>query len=330
MTMKSILVIIDTIENRPPPSCFELISFAEQFAATFSLEIQVAIAGGSIGETAEKAARFGHDVIGLEHDSLFHPNPEFLARAVAALMEESRPRYVCFQHTMRGCHMAASLSSRENASCITAVESFSVSGDAPVFRRSLFNGKINLDLAPPPDSVVLTVLPGAFAVTDGGSSSKKPGSVEIRRLSGVDYPGRPLGISESAEESVRLEESDVIISAGRGIGAPENLELVRAVARLFPNSAVGASRIVCDQKWIPYAHQVGVTGKTVAPKLYMACGISGAQQHIAGMKGSQLIVAVNTDPRAAIFSISDYIIVEDLKTFLPLLIQKHEELYKQS
>lgn len=328
--MKSILVILDTIENSPPSTGFELISFAGRFAETFSLEIQVAIAGGSVGEAAEKAARFGHSVIGLEHDSLVHPNPEFLARAVAALVEEFRPQYVCFQHTMRGCHMAALLSASLNISCITAVESFAVAGNSPVFRRSLFNGKINIDLAPAHDRSILTVLPGSFAVTDSDLPRRTPGSLEIRAITGVDSPCRPLGIGESPEESVRLEESDVIISAGRGIGAPENLDLIRAVAKLFPNSAVGASRIVCDQKWLPYAHQVGVTGKTVSPRLYMACGISGAQQHIAGMKGSQLIVAVNTDPRAAIFSISDYIIVEDLKTFLPLLIQKHEELYRQS
>jgi len=328
MTMKNILVIIDTIENRVPSSGFELISFAEQLAETRSLNILVVIAGGTIGEAAEKAARFGHTVIGLEHDSLIHPNPELLAQAVDVLIDETNPQYACFQHTMRGCHTAALLSSWNNTSCITAVESFNSSGDAPVFRRSLFNGKINIDLTPGPGRAVLTVLPGAFAVTDSGSSPKNPGSVEIRRIFGIDSPGRPLGICESPEETVRLEESDVIISAGRGIGSPENLDLIRAVARLFPNSAIGASRIICDQKWLPYAHQVGVTGKTVSPRLYMACGISGAQQHIAGIKGSQLIVAINTDPQAAIFSISDYIIVEDLKKFLPLLIQKHEELYR--
>jgi len=328
--MKRIIIIIDTIENSPPASGFELISFAEQFAEACSLEIQVIVAGGSIRETAEKAALYGHNVLGLEHDSLIIPNPDFLASTLAGLMNDSEPQYLCFQHTMRGCHMAALLSASLNMSCITAVESFAVAGNSPVFRRSLFNGKINIDLAPAHDRSILTVLPGSFAVTDSDLPRRTPGSLEIRAITGVDSPCRPLGIGESPEESVRLEESDVIISAGRGIGAPENLDLIRAVAKLFPNSAVGASRIVCDQKWLPYAHQVGVTGKTVSPRLYMACGISGAQQHIAGMKGSQLIVAVNTDPRAAIFSISDYIIVEDLKTFLPLLIQKHEELYRQS
>lgn len=325
--MKSILVIIDTIENRPAASGFELISFAEQFSAVFSLDIRVVVAGKNIVDTANQAARYGYDVMGLEHDTLFNPNPDFLAQAIAALTDDNKPQYICFQHTMRGCQMAALLSARLNISCITAVESFNTAGNYPAFRRSLFNGKINIDLCPASDLSVLTVLPGAFAVTDGSAASRSPGTVSIQKISGIASPCQPLGISESPEETVRLEESDVIISAGRGIGAMENLELIRAVAKLFPNSAVGASRIICDQKWLPYAHQVGVTGKTVSPKLYLACGISGAQQHIAGMKGSQLIVAINTDPQAAIFAISDYIIVEDLKSFLPVLIHKHEELY---
>ncbi len=326
--MKHILVIIDTISNKPAPSGFELILFAEQFAEMFSLDIQVVIAGGSTGESAAKAARFGHDVTGLEHGSLVIPNPDLLTQAVMVLMDEIKPHYVCFQHTMRGCQMAASVSERLNMSCITAVESFKAVGDKPAFRRSLFNGKIIADLTPCADQSAITVLPGAFAASESGFSHRKPGAIAIRKISGIDSSCRSLALSASPEETVRLEESDVIISAGRGIGAQENLELIRAVSKIFPDSAVGASRTICDQKWLPYAHQVGVTGKTVSPKLYMACGISGAQQHIAGIKGSQLIVSVNTDPHAAIFAISDYIIVEDLKTFLPILLRKYEERYK--
>ncbi len=325
--MKSILVIIDTIANKPPAPGFELISFAEQFAEALSLKILVVIAGVSINETAQTASLYGHDVIGLEHEALTHPNPDFLAKATALLMDDIKPQFVCFQHTMRGCQMASTLSLQQNMSCITAIESFKVAGDTPVFRRSLFNGKINIDLSPGSDRSAMTVLPGAFAASESNASSRVPGTKTITKISGVISPCIPVSTSEAPEETVRLEESDVIVSAGRGIGAEENLELIRAVARIFPNSAVGASRIICDQKWLPYAHQVGVTGKTVSPKLYMACGISGAQQHIAGMKGSQLIVSINKDPRAAIFSISDYIIIEDLKTFLPVLMLKYTELY---
>lgn len=323
--MKRIAVIIDTIDNNISPSGLELIYFAEAFAHAFSLDIQILIAGEHVDETARTAALQGHDIIGIEHASLLHPNPEYLARAAASLMDDSKPRYICFQHTMRGCQMAAYLSVLLDMSCMTAIESFRSAGKEPVFTRSLFNGKIKMDLAAA-DRSVLTVLPGAFAVA-GYQDGRKPGNVTIRPAPAADSPSTLLGISKSPEETIRLEDSDVIVSAGRGIGAPENLELVRAVAKIFPNSAIGASRIICDQKWLPYAHQVGVTGKTVSPKLYMACGISGAQQHIAGMKGSQLIVAINTDPQASIVSISDYIIIEDLKTFLPLLVQKYEEMY---
>jgi electron transfer flavoprotein alpha subunit len=112
----------------------------------------------------------------------------------------------------------------------------------------------------------------------------------------------------------------VVVAAGKGIGREENLALIRRLAAIFPKGAVGASRLVCDAGWLPYPHQVGVTGKTVAPKLYLACGISGTIQHVTGMRGSRCIVAINTDPRAAIFQVAHYGIVEDLTTFIPLLL----------
>jgi electron transfer flavoprotein alpha subunit len=322
MSMKGILIIIDTIKNKPPASSPELISFAEKLAANDHLPVTIIIAGDNTREAAEKASLYGLDVIGLEHDDFRYPNPDLLANQITSLIDEFHPAYICLQHTMRGCQTAALVSAAAGFRCITAVESFSLTDNSLSFRRSMYNGKINVDLRPDAVQSVVTVLPGAFPIPDMIPQRRSPGKIQMRKTTGkTSYT--PTGIRESAEENVRLEESDVIISAGRGIGARENLELIRSVARLFPNSAVGASRTICDLKWLPFAHQVGVTGKTVSPKLYMACGISGAQQHIAGMKGSQIIVAVNKDPQAAIFSISDYIIVEDLTTFLPLLIEKY-------
>ena len=118
------------------------------------------------------------------------------------------------------------------------------------------------------------------------------------------------------------------MAVGRGIGDPENLEIVNALARRLPNAAVAASRPLCDLQWLPYSRQVGATGKTVTPRLYIACGISWAQQHVYGMKDSQWIVAVNTDPHAAIFSVAHIGVVEDLLTFLPLLAEAYEEMKK--
>ena len=185
---------------------------------------------------------------------------------------------------------------------------------------------------------ILTVLPGAYTLFEGRAASDADSIVLRRIVSEAPAPPegamqynekryKPLSLLSEAESGVKLEDADVIVSVGRGIGKEENIELIRATASIFPDSAVGASRPVCDNRWLPFNHQVGITGKSVAPKLYMACGISGSQQHIAGMKNSQCIVAVNKDPNAAIFSVADYIIVEDLLLFLPVLVKMYRERY---
>jgi electron transfer flavoprotein alpha subunit len=326
--MEKIFVILDTIENKLPVSGTELLACAEQLADQYSLEIVVVVAGADVRSAAETIARLGHTVAGLEHDGLLFPNPDLLARGVTELAGKEAPRYFCITHTTRGCHTAALLSVKvPGCACITAVESVSPGEHGALFGRSLFNGKTNILLSADTARCALTVMPGAFPSMDIKNRVLPPGKITINTIA-AHSTCSPLKISGSNEGNVRLEESDVIVSAGRGIGTRENLELIRSVARLFPNSAIGASRTVCDLKWLPFAHQVGTTGKTVAPKLYMACGISGAQQHIAGMKGSQTIVAVNKDPQAAIFSISDYIIVEDLTVFLPVLIRKYDKMFR--
>lgn len=325
--MNGILVVIDTIDNRPPSSAFELLSFAGRLASLEPAPVRVVIAGESIGEEADRLALAGHDVTVFEDVRFRFPNPDLLARCIGSIIEGDSPHFICFQHTMRGCQTAATLSARTGASCITAVESFLVADSGPVFTRALFNGKINIDLSPGNGPAMLTVLPGAFPVPETDGVPRKHGAIRRMKSDDIDSSYKPVSIIDSSAGAVRLEDADVIVSAGQGIGGKENLDLVHAIARIFPNAAIGASRIVCDKKWMPYGHQVGVTGKTVAPKLYLACGISGAQQHIAGMKSSQMIVAINRDPKAAIFDISDYIIVEDLTKFLPALLKKYEELY---
>jgi electron transfer flavoprotein alpha subunit len=137
---------------------------------------------------------------------------------------------------------------------------------------------------------------------------------------------RSLGIKQPEADTSGISEADVLISAGVGIGDEENLEFIYALADLFPKSAVAGSRIVCDLGWLEYKCQVGVTGATVSPELYVACGISGAVQHVTGMRGSGFIVAINTDPSAAIFHTADVCIVENLKTFIPVLIEEYKKL----
>jgi electron transfer flavoprotein alpha subunit len=146
------------------------------------------------------------------------------------------------------------------------------------------------------------------------------GRVERFRVRERPQRIRALGVAAAEIQDLDLTLADVIVCAGRGVGSAENIDAVRRLAALFPKSAVACSRPVCDLGWMDYRHQVGLTGRTVAPKLYIACGVSGAAQHLAGMRGAGFVVAVNKDPHAAIFQVADVGVVEDLAAFIPLLI----------
>lgn len=130
-----------------------------------------------------------------------------------------------------------------------------------------------------------------------------------------------MGRLPAPETAYDFSEAEVIVAAGKGIGAAENIELIKRLAGVFPKSAVGCSRAVCDLGWMEYRRQIGMTGRTVAPSLYIACGISGAMPHLAGMRNSRLIIAVNRDKNAAIFNIAHLGVVEDLLTFVPTVLE---------
>ena len=134
-----------------------------------------------------------------------------------------------------------------------------------------------------------------------------------------------MGLKQIAMDTRGVTEADVVVAAGHGIGDRDNLDLINQLASIFAKSAIAGSRIVCDLGWLEYGCQVGVTGATVSPRLYLACGISGAIQHVTGMRGSEFIVALNKDPAAAIFQVADICVVEDLITFIPLLIETYRK-----
>jgi electron transfer flavoprotein alpha subunit len=203
---------------------------------------------------------------------------------------------------------------------VTGVERFFIQDDRPCFTRSICNGKIVVDVSPNVETAVLTIQPGYWKAAS--FIVEKAGNVDMQSSSHKPQQSRSLEIIHAKEENSALSEADVIVSAGRGISKKENLELVERLAALFPKSAVGGSRPVCDSGWMEYKRQVGLTGATVAPKLYIACGISGASQHLAGMRGSGFIVAINTDPAAAILNTADVYVVEDLATFIPAFIEE--------
>ena len=322
---QEIIVIAELSDGRGLPVTEELIAFAQALAAGDSGPVRIMMPGRDLQTIACRLAdETGMDVIALEGDSLKPYNTEMWMAALASRLAARKPRYVCIPHTSRGCDFAPGLAVRLGAACITAVEGIRRQDGVISFTRSIFNGKIRMYVTPETDRAVLTVLPGAFdtqEVSRKGSGSS-PGHVQILKIPDRPQRIRAMGVIPAAEPDLDLALADVIVSAGRGVGCEENLAWIQRLAGLFSKSAVGCSRALCDLGWLGYKHQIGLTGRTVAPKLYIACGISGAVQHIAGMRDSRFIVAVNRDPRATIFQVADIGIVEDLNSFIPLVMEK--------
>jgi electron transfer flavoprotein alpha subunit len=322
---QEIIVIAELSDGRVLPVTQELIAFAGALAAGDSGPVRIMVLGRDLHPVACRLAdETGMDVIALEGDSLEPYNAEMWIAALASRLAARNPRYVCIPHTSRGCDFAPVLAVRLGAACITAVEGIRRQDGVISFTSSIFNGKIRMYVAPETDRAVLTVLPGAFDAQDVSrkGSGSSPGHVQILKIPDRPQRIRARGVIPAAVPNLDLALADVIVSAGRGVGCEENLAWIRSLAGLFSKSAVGCSRALCDLGWLGYNHQIGLTGRIVAPKLYIACGISGAAQHIAGMRDSRFIVAVNKDSRAAIFQVADVGIVEDLNTFIPLVMEK--------
>ena len=276
--------------------------------------------GKNIEEPArEISQKTGCDTIALSGDHLEHYNALSYAHALMEILQEEAEAWVCLPHTSMGYDLAPRLAVLLNAACITGVES---AGDGSL-SRPVYSGRFIEELVPKTHRVVVTVLPGAFHPCE--ERTGPAGGVKVMEAVFSELPSQTLGTAESVYRDSTLKDAEVIVSAGRGIGKKENISLIKRLAAVFPRSAVGASRSACDLGWLEHKHQIGTTGQTVSPRLYIACGISGAFQHVSGMRGAQTIVAINTDIHAAIFQVAHYCIVEDLETFIPLLIEVWEK-----
>lgn len=337
---RDIVVIAESSDGRALPVAQDLIAFARALAGDEAARVCVILPGRDVQGAAHVLAReTGADCLALEGEGLEPYNAEAWTAALATRLAARKPRYVLIPHTSRGCDVAPALAVRLGAACITAVEGVRREAGVMGFNRSIFNGKIRMHLAPQTATTVLTILPGACAqaaassqpdarpasaLTPEASSKARAAAGHVETFEVCDSPQRTraLGVVAAEAQDLDLTLADVIVCAGRGVVDAEHIDGVRRLAALFPKSAVGCSRPVCDLGWLGYKHQIGLTGRTVAPKLYIACGVSGAAQHLAGMRASGFVVAVNKDPHAAIFQIADVGVVEDLAVFIPLLIQK--------
>jgi electron transfer flavoprotein alpha subunit len=319
MQNRNILVVADHAQGKAKPAAYEAIACALQLRNFRQLRVLVVVIGDEPELPAREIAQeTGLDIIAVQASGLAAYNGETHRAILGDLIDEFDPAYICAAHSSQGADFAPGLAARRGAACITAVERISLDQDRVVFARGASGGKLIAELVSTARLTVITVQPGAFRHDFDNSLTR--GSIEVRTVPLEPKRCRSLGFKPGPAGDKGLSEARVIVAAGRGVGKQENLSLIHDLAAAFPRSAVGGSRPVCDMGWLEYKSQIGLTGATVSPELYIACGISGTAQHVAGIRDAGFVVAINSDPNAAIFNAADLCIVEDLTTFIPTLL----------
>ena len=324
---EEIIIIVEHLQGQVLPRSFELTAFAREIQSIEGGRIAAVVLGQPVRDLArEMAEKTGVDVIGLEHETLKFYNAETYRNVLKQWSEENRPRYVLFPHSATGWDIAPALSISLNASYVPAAISIRRGKGGMVLTRPVLEGRIHTEIELLPDKpAVITLSPGIFS-TGEDKQPPKPGKVTILP---VDFPeprSKTLGYQDAPKRKLDLTKAPVIVAAGRGVGSKEKLPLLEELVSLFEGGNLAASRPLCDAGWLSLEHQVGLTGQTVSPRLYIACGISGAIQHTTGMKGSHFIVAINSDPQALIFQTAHCCIARDLHEFLPVLVEKIKKL----
>jgi len=321
---KTIAVVAEHAAGRTTRATYEALACAREIACIQPSKIFMVVLGDEADEVGRKIADFANvSVVGVRVPGLKAYDGDAYRGVLAEVLAALDVSLTCVPGTTQGLDFAPGLAVKLGASCVGNVERVLEQDGQPVFVRTLFNGKVVAELSPGSPTVVL-VQPGSFS--QERQSGDHRNSLEVRTFSWEPTRSRVLGYKVEEPADAALGDAAVILAAGRGLGRKENLDLIQRVASLFARSAVAGSRPLCDQGWLPYRRQVGQTGATVAPELYIACGISGAQQHLIGMRGSKCIVAVNTDPEANIFRHADIGIIEDVEQFLSDLLHEAETL----
>jgi len=319
-----IAVIAEQREGKLNRATWEAIAAAQQLAG--GMPISVVVPGASTGNIAQELASASvAEVLIAENGALEPYTPDAYAAACRTIIEPANPTFVLFAHTYQTRDFAPLLAARMRKPLITDVTGINGAGADATFTRPMFQGKLAAQVKPQGGTPALvTVQIGAFradAVQKGGSAPAKKVDVQIDAAAIRQKPEPPF---REAKQAVDLGQAERIVAVGRGIKSQENIPLVEKLAKAM-GAEVAASRPICDNGWLPMERQIGSSGQTVAPKLYVALGISGAIQHLVGMKGSRTIVAINKDAEAPIFEVADYGIVGDLFEIAPAIIAELEK-----
>lgn len=311
-----ILVFLEQRDGEVKKTSYEAVNFAGLISQSTGSEIEAVVLGDEIGSitlpgnTVQKIMHIKNKDLALYSSSGY-------SDVLVNYINESSAKTIIFSDTAMGKDLAPRVAAKLNAGLAVDVTEVKSEGDQIIFTRPVYAGKALIDFKVTADISVITVRPNIFKADDEAGGQVE---IEVKEAAEVNLASRTAEIKKLAEK-LDVAEADIIVSGGRGLQNPENFNLIEELADVL-GAAQGASRAVVDAGWRPHSEQVGQTGKTVSPTLYIAIGISGAIQHLAGMRSSKYIVAINKDEEAPIFQIADYGIVGDALEIVPALIEE--------
>ena len=319
---KKVLVLGEAREGALRNVSYEAIAAAKQISS--GGEVVSVLLGDSVGGLATELGKYGADrVITVEHPHLKQYTSDGFGQALLAVIDQENPEAIVFGHTALGKDLSPKIASKLQIGLVSDVTSIEGEGDEAVFIRPIYSGKAFEKVKVKDGIEFITIRPNniaPLAKEDGKSVDVSSLSVDITNLRTIIKE-----VVRKSTEGVDLSEAKVVIAGGRGVKSKEGFAPLKELADVL-GGAVGASRGACDADYCDYSLQIGQTGKVLTPDLYIAAGISGAIQHLAGMSNSKVIVAINKDPEANIFKVADYGIVGDLFEVIPMLTEEFKKL----
>lgn len=317
--MKDILVFIETRQGAVRKASYDALTAARQIAKEFGGKVHALVISDNPEQYTDQVKEYGPDTILQAKDASFS---EYCAdryrTALVAAVKKVSPKAVFAVQTTMATDFIPGAAALTNSGMVTDCLEIGVNGGKLIAKKPIYAGKLIATTEIQSDTAFITLRPNAYTAEKAASNPST--AVEALDLK-LDAPKAKVTETITGGDELDVSEADVIVSGGRGVKGPEGFEPLKELADML-GGAVGASRSAVDAEWIGHQHQVGQTGKTVAPVLYIAAGISGKIQHLAGMSSSKYIVAINKDPDATIFDFADLGIVGDLFQVLPLVIEK--------
>jgi electron transfer flavoprotein alpha subunit len=324
----TILVVVEQREGKLNRVSWETIAAGQDLASATGWALEAAVVGSGVASlTTEVAAKKLTKVHAVESPKLEPYTPDAFAAALKQFISTKQPKLVLMPHTYQVRDFVPKLATAMGRTVISDCIGYKKDGDRLVFTRQMFQGKLAADVSFTGDAPwFVTFQNGAFRgdKAEAGAGAAPVESVSVDIADGASR-NHPQEVFKEAKQAVDLTQAEIIVAVGRGIKEQKNIDLAKQLAEAL-GGELAASRPICDSGWLPMDRQIGSSGQTVAPKLYLALGISGAIQHIVGMKGSRAIIAVNKDSEAPIFEIADVAVVGNLFDVVPPLIEEVKKL----